>query len=91
MIFYILSKLTGGKLIMNQKYLQGISSNMKDQDEAKRERIISRILFGSDFSVNLFKVESYTEYFSIFESSGFTDEDIERIAEKNTLKFLSLE
>ena len=64
---------------------------LKDQDEAKRERIISRILFGSDFSVNLFKVESYTEYFSIFENSGFTDEDIERIAEKNTLKFLSLE
>ncbi len=49
-----------------------------------------RILFGSDFSVNLFKTESYTEYFSIFERSPFTDEEIRMFAEENVIRFLSL-
>lgn len=58
------------------------------EEEKERERIISRILFGSDFSVNLLKVESYTEYFSIFEHSAFTDSEIEKILSENILRFM---
>ncbi len=61
-----------------------------EQKAGRREKLMSRILFGSDFSVNLFKVESYTEYYSVFERSGFTDEDIARIAERNAISFLGL-
>ena len=62
---------------------------IRDRKECERERILSRILFGSDFSVNLLKVESYTEFLSIFDRSGFTDEEIEVIGERNALAFLS--
>lgn len=62
-------------------YLSGL-------DGKTRERIISRILFGSDFSVNLLKVESYTKYWSVFEKSPFTDEEMVRIGEENCLRFL---
>ena len=62
---------------------------IRDRKECERERILSRILFGSDFSVNLLKVESYTEFLSIFDRSGFTDEEIEMIGERNALAFLS--
>ena len=65
-----------------------LTSFIREQKDAVRERIMDRILFGSDFSVNLLKIESYTEYFSIFEDSPFTDEEIERIGERNMLRFL---
>ncbi len=74
----------------SQEFYRELATYLSDQDKEKRERIINRILFGSDFSVNLLKVESYTEYISIFEHSPFTDEEIERIAEKNALSFLGL-
>ena len=35
-----------------------------------REKVASRIMFGSDFVVNLMKVRSYAEYFRIFDESS---------------------
>ncbi len=55
-----------------------------------KEKFLSRILFGSDFSINLLKVESYTEYYSILEGSPLSDEDIRRFTEDNILTFLDL-
>lgn len=57
--------------------------------EDKKEKAMQRILFGSDFSVNLLKVESYTEYFSIFERAEFSEEDSELFASINPISFLS--
>ena len=62
-----------------------------EQEEKKRELILSRTLFGSDFSVNLLKIESYTQYYSIFEDSPFSDEQIIRVASTNPVRFLGLE
>ena len=59
-------------------------------DEDPRERFLRRILFGSDFAVNLLKVESYTEYYSIFESSPFDDDTILSFASSNPLSFLGI-
>lgn len=56
-----------------------------------REKLLSRILFGSDFSVNLLKVESYTKYWSIFEKSPFTDDEIMRIGGENALRFFGFD
>ena len=61
--------------------------SLKDSD---RELISRRILFGSDFSVNLLKVESYTEYYAILEESPMSDEEIIAMAETNPLSFLGL-
>ncbi len=63
---------------------------MEVMDEGPREKLANRILFGSDFAVNLMKVESYTEYFSIFESSRFSDDDVVAFASANPLSFLGI-
>jgi predicted TIM-barrel fold metal-dependent hydrolase len=48
-------------------------------------------MFGTDFQVNLAKVESYSNYLRIFETSPFSDEEIEKFASENPLRFLGLE
>lgn len=55
-----------------------------------KEKFLSRILFGSDFSINLLKVESYTEYYSILSRSPLPDEYIRRFSEDNIKTFLVL-
>ena len=72
------------------EFYNELQTFLHDQKEEKRKRITERILFGSDFSVNLFKVESYTEYFSIFEHSPFTDDEIEAFGSTNVIRFLGL-
>ncbi|MDX9809460.1 MAG: amidohydrolase family protein [Sphaerochaetaceae bacterium] len=62
----------------------------KLDDEYVRERILTRSMFGSDFSVNLSKVESYANYLRIFETSPFPDETIERFAYSNPVDFLGI-
>lgn len=59
-------------------------------DDSSRERLEGRILFGSDFSVNLLKVESYTEYYSIYEKAQFTKEQVEKFSSINPLRFLNI-
>lgn len=59
-------------------------------NENDRERIESRILFGSDFSVNLLRVESYLNYYHIFDSSPFSDELIHKMVSINPMNFLGL-
>ncbi len=72
------------------EFYKELSTYLNDQKSEKRERITRHILFGSDFSVNLLKVESYTEYFSILEHSPFTDEEIEAFGSTNVINFLGL-
>lgn len=74
----------------NPVFYDELRSFMNEQKDDEREKILSRILFGSDFSVNLLKIESYTEYYSIFEESPFSDEEILKIAEENMLRFIGL-
>ena len=53
--------------------------------------VLEHSMFGSDFTVNLAKVESYTNYYSIFENSPFTSEEIEGFASRNPVRFLGLQ
>ncbi len=61
------------------------------QDEEFQEKLKSHMLFGSDFSVNLLKTESYSSYYHKVESSLFSDEFIEAISSINPIKFLDLQ
>ena len=58
--------------------------------DKEREKIEDRMLFGSDFSVNLLKVESYANYYNIVESSPFSDELVVKLSEINPMRFFSL-
>lgn len=63
--------------------------NLDDGDLAKK--ILDRSLFGTDFSVNLARVESYTNYLRIFDQSSFSDEEIDKFVSVNPMRFLGLE
>ncbi|MGI6433531.1 MAG: amidohydrolase family protein [Sphaerochaetaceae bacterium] len=60
------------------------------EDQQLAEKIRHRSMFGSDFSVNLAKVESYSNYLRIFETSPFSDEEIDLFASQNPMRFLGL-
>lgn len=70
------------------EFYVNLSKFLESVSKEERETIIGRILFGSDFSVNLLKVESYTEYYSVFEKSPLSDEELARIASENIFTFL---
>ncbi|MGN0906818.1 MAG: amidohydrolase family protein [Bullifex sp.] len=68
------------------KFLNYLST-LSDKDREKTE---DRILFGSDFSVNLLRVESYLNYYSIVDTSPFSDELIHKMGSINPMRFLGL-
>ncbi len=61
------------------------------EDEHMTKTILERSMFGSDFSVNLAKVESYSNYLKIFEESPFTDDEIDGFVSRNPIRFLGLD
>ena len=65
------------------RYLDGVS-------ESERKNIESRLMFGSDFSINLLKVESYSAYFKVFEDSPLSDGVKERMVTENPMRFLNI-
>jgi hypothetical protein len=54
------------------------------------DRILERTMFGSDFSVNLLKVESYTSYYRLFERSPFSDAQVLAFAQTNPMRFFGI-
>lgn len=66
-----------------------ISASITNHDLDK-EKIFSRILFGSDFMVNLFDIDSYLDYIKLFsESNGFDNYyDKNEICTVNSQRFL---
>ena len=73
-----------------EEFYKEFRTYIEEKDEKTRALILSRTLFGSDFSVNLLKVESYTQYYSIFENSVLSDDDIIAMASDNPIAFLGL-
>jgi hypothetical protein len=68
-----------------------LSNYLNSLEEETRNNIISRSLFGSDFSVNLFKVESYSSYYRIFEQSPLTDEILHAMVSTNPMRFMNFD
>ncbi len=72
-------------------FYSGLNSFMNKLDEGSRQRILERSMFGSDFSVNLTKIESYAAYLSVFHDSPFNDSEVHTIASVNPARFLGLQ
>lgn len=75
----------------NPDFYVQFTNYLNSLDEEKRQTILSRSLFGSDFSVNLMKVESYTSYYRMFEQSPLSDDEIHAMVCLNPLRFMKLE
>ncbi|TYQ16187.1 UNVERIFIED_CONTAM: putative metal-dependent hydrolase of the TIM-barrel fold [Acetivibrio alkalicellulosi] len=59
------------------------------KDEHIKKKIKERILFGSDFMVNLLKTDSYCEYFEVFsKTKHFSSEDKDLFCSANPERFL---
>ncbi len=71
-------------------FYKGLHTFIHNQKDPLAEKILKRSMFGSDFSVNLAKVESYSNYLKIFEDSPFSDEEIHLFASENPSRFLHL-
>lgn len=54
------------------------------------EKIKEHLLFGSDFSINLLKIESYSAYYFKTENSVFSDRFLSLMVSENPIKFLGL-
>ena len=74
----------------NPDFYLALSNFLKSLDEEKRANVLSRSLFGTDFSVNLFKVESYSSYYRIFEESMLSDEEVHAMVSTNPMRFMQL-
>ncbi len=62
--------------------------NLSEEDQ---RIIISRSMFGSDFFVNLSKIDSYSHFFKLYELSAFSDDQIHRMASENVRSWLQLD
>lgn len=68
----------------------GLNRYVQDLDDYSKTRIIERSMFGSDFSVNLTKIESYSAYLSVFHDSPFSDDEVHMMASVNPARFIGL-
>lgn len=67
-------------------FYQKLHMSLANEEEAIKDRI----LFGSDWSINLMKIESYSAYLELFEESPFSDRDIKHFAVTNPERFLNI-
>lgn len=73
--------------LTDNSFVKALETMLLTKNEAT-EKLKSRILFGSDFSINLLKIDSYNTYLKNFESSNFEDDVIKRTTTTNVRRFL---
>lgn len=64
---------------------------IEDSEPDVADKLLERTMFGSDFSVNLLKVESYTNYYRIFELSPFSDQQVVAFSQTNPMRFFGIQ
>ncbi|MFA7128356.1 MAG: amidohydrolase family protein [Sphaerochaeta sp.] len=74
----------------NADFYQQLNNYIASLEENKAQTVLERTLFGTDFSVNLLKVESYTSYYRIFEQSPFSDDQIHLFVQTNPMRYMGL-
>ena len=72
----------------NPEYYEGLLRALDALPGNLRDIVEGRILFGSDFMVNLVKVKSYAEYFRIFSESALPRESKHAFVSENPERFL---
>ncbi len=73
----------------SESFYRHVVDSLKSFTVGDRKQINERIMFGSDYFLHLSKVDSYSHYFSLFEHSPFSAEQIEAFASENVLSWLS--
>lgn len=73
---------------VDERFYEFLDNLISKQDECRKDKIRSRILFGTDFMINLLSIDSYNEYLIKFSSCGFTDELKDRFGRVNPEQFL---
>lgn len=71
-------------------YFKNFDKYLSSLPLEKRERIKSRMMFGTDFSINLLKVESYSSYFRTVETELQDEELLDSMVSANPINFLKL-
>jgi hypothetical protein len=70
------------------EYYRWLQGYLGKKGAALASRIEERLLFGSDFMVNLTKVRSYSDYFRLYADSPLSDELKMRFGHDNPEEFL---
>jgi Predicted metal-dependent hydrolase of the TIM-barrel fold len=70
------------------EYYRWLESYMAKRGGRDSALLWKRLLFGSDFMVNLTKVPSYSEYFRIFSRAALSDDLKHRLGRENPERFL---
>ena len=75
---------------ISPKFYENFSILLSELSEAGRNRYKDRVLFGTDFMINLIGIQSYRDYFNFYQDSLLDSELKHRFASVNPLSFLDL-
>lgn len=74
---------------VNEKYYASLEKLLEELPGKLRRKLKSRILFGSDFPINLLSIESYNRYLNTFsKSTSFNDKEKDAFCHANPERFL---
>ena len=71
------------------QFYKALEMHLKTLPPEQMQRVLQRSLFGSDFMVNLSKVASYNQFYTIFDESPFPDDAIHKFVSENPLSFVT--
>ncbi|MFA4837831.1 MAG: amidohydrolase family protein [Dehalococcoidia bacterium] len=76
---------------VNKKYYEVLRKFLDGHTSDERKKLMERIIFGSDFMINLMSIDSYRTYMKYFaETLAFTAAEKDLLCSKNTERFLFL-
>ncbi len=72
----------------NPDFYVQLSNYLNSLKDNERDVVLSRSIFGTDFSINLVKVESYTYFYQLFEQSPLSDEIVHAMVQTNPMRYM---
>lgn len=74
---------------VDKKYYDNLRKLLDSYSSDEREKLMERIIFGSDFMINLMAIESYSKYLQYFtDTLAFSATEKDMLCSKNAEKFL---
>ena len=74
---------------VSDKYYASLKKLIEELPGKQRAKVKTRVLFGSDFPINLLSIDSYNRYLNIFSRTrSFTDKDKDAFCRINPERFL---
>ncbi len=69
-------------------YYKALKKLIAEANPPMKETLSNRIMFGTDFSINLTSIESYNAYYQLFVTAPFSSGDKEKFCSGNPERFL---